>query len=112
MKGGDIAAIIGGLTAFVGTIYGTWRAARSDKLKSSSDNAAVLLGGWRDFQAETLKEVDRVRRSCQEEIAALKVEHEKDLAEWREREKSMQKEIDTLKAQVLILIESKTRGDQ
>ncbi|HXH59092.1 hypothetical protein [Iamia sp.] len=111
MNGGDIAAIIGGITAFVGTIYGTWRGARSDKVKSSSDNAAVLLGGWEKFQTKTLEEVERVRKSCQDEIAALKVEHEQDRAEWRGREKSMQDEIDKLKSQVLILIQAKARGE-
>lgn len=109
MSGNELAAIIGALGTFGGTMYGTWRLARSDKTKASSDNAAVLLGGWRDFQAETLKEVDRVRKSCQEEIAELKREHDEDRAIWRRREKEMQEEIDRLKAQVIILIEAQGR---
>lgn len=109
MSGGELAAIIGGLSGFVATMYGTYRVARADKMKQGADGAAVLLGGWRDFQAETLKEVDRVRKSCQEEIAELKREHDEDRAVWRKREKEMQEEIDRLKAQVIILIEAQAR---
>lgn len=118
MKGGDIATVIGGLTAFIGTIYGTWRAARSEKIKASTDSTSILLGGWENFQNNTLKEVERVRTSCQEQIAELKAEHEQDRVEWREREakwdeekKSMQDEIDKLKSQVLIHIEKSTREE-
>lgn len=112
MSGGELAAIIGGLSGFIATMFGTWRVARADKMKQGADGAAVLLGGWRDFQAETLKEVDRVRTACQAEIAELKREHDEDRAAWKVRERAMQEEIDRLKAQVLILIESKARGER
>lgn len=112
MSGGEWAAIVGGITGFISTMYGVWRVARADRLKHGSDNAAVLLGGWRDFQAETLKEVDRVRASCQEQMDALRKEYDSDREEWALEKKAMQAEIDTLKTQVLILIEQKTRGDR
>ena len=112
MSGGEWAAIIGGIAGFISTMYGVWRVARADKLKSGSDNAAVLLGGWRDFQAETLKEVERVRTSCQEQMDALRKEYDADREEWAKEKQAMQAEIETLKTQVLILIEQKTRGSQ
>ena len=112
MTGGEIAAMIGGLTGFIATMYTTWRVARADRMKHGSDSAAVLLGGWQSFQAETLKEVDRVRKSCQEEIAKLKEEHSAERFVWQVERERMQNEIDDLKEQVMLLIQSKTRGEK
>lgn len=120
MKGTEIAAVLGGIATIIGVIgglYGTWRLARGDKVKQGADNAAVLLGGWRDIQNATLKEVERVRTACEEEIAKLKAEHDADRADWdrREakmlaREAKMQEQIDKLEAQVVTLLEKKARG--
>ncbi len=98
--------VLGGLSA----IYGTWRLARKDRSVDAADNAAVLLGGWRDFQAETLKEVERVRASLQQQIVELKAEHTAERAEWVRDSEAKQTEIDKLKAQIFILLEGKNRG--
>lgn len=109
MSGAEVATIIGGITGFLATMYGTWRVARADKMKHNSDSAAVLLGGWKDFQQETLKEIDRVRKTCQEQMAEMRQEYDADRLTWAKEKESMQGEIDRLKAQVLILIEKAAR---
>lgn len=104
MSGAEVATIIGGITGFLATMYGTWRVARADRLKNNADSAAVLLGGWAAFQAETkatmTAEVERVKKSCQDEIDALREEHEEDRQEWRRRERAMREEIDSLKREI------------
>lgn len=103
---GQTAYAVGGALGGIATLYGTFRLARKD----SADGAAVLLGGWRDFQAETLKEVERVRASLQQQIAELKAEHTAERAEWTRDSAEKQAEIDKLKAQIFILLEGKNRG--
>lgn len=110
MTGGEIAAIIGGISGLLATLFGTWRVARKEHNVAKSDNAAVLLGGWRDFQAETLKEVERVRSSFQAQISEMKAEHETDTARWDRDRDRLQKEIDSLKATITVLLERQARG--
>lgn len=132
VTGGELATIMGVVTGFIVAIVGAWTAARSDKMKQGSekaakeaekakygvDNAAVLLGGWKDIQTATLAEVDRVRSDCERKIDDLKKEHDQDRAEWERdrqewlkreqawlaREAKMQAEIDELKAEVFVLL--------
>lgn len=106
MSGAEVAAILGVISTFIGSMYGTWRVARGDKSKQSTEGAAVLLSGWEKFQAQTLLEVERVRKQCAEQINELKKEHEEDRAEWKKRELEMQSEIDRLKEQVRLLIKA------
>jgi len=106
----QLTIAFGGLLGGLSAIYGTWRLARKDHSKDSADAAAVLLGGWRDFQAETLKEVERVRASLQQQIVDLKIEHAAERAEWLRDSEAKQAEIDKLKDQIFVLLEGKSRG--
>ncbi len=105
----QLTIAIGGVLGGLSTIYGTYRYARKDHSASSAANAAILLGGWREFADETRKEVERVRVALQQQIADLKAEHTAERAEWARDSEAKQAEIDQLRAQILILWEEKTR---
>lgn len=105
----QVTIAIGAALGAAASIYGTWRLARKDRSDDAAGNAAVLLGGWRDFQAETLKEVERVRALTQAQIAELKAEHEADRVQWDRDRERLQTEIDQLKAQIRIFVEREYR---
>lgn len=101
----QVTIAVGAGLGAAASIYATWRLARKDRSDDAAGNAAVLLGGWRDFQAETLKEVERVRATFTAQIAELKAEHETDRVQWEAQRERLQTEIDQLKSQILILVE-------
>ncbi len=103
MSGGDAVIVTTAVLTFVGSIYATFRLARTDKVKAGLDSSAVLLGGWKDLQASLTVEVERVRRQSAEEVGALRAEHEKDRAEWAVEREAMERKIASLEAQILIL---------
>lgn len=105
MTGAEVASILGILLTAAGGLYGTWRLAKADKWKGTADQAAVLLTGWQALQSSIVDEVERVKKSCAEEIANLKAEHDADRREWQEEKAAMQEEIELLKAQVAALLE-------
>ncbi len=75
----------GAILGATGAIWGTYRGARKDRAQAvatvdaeSAAGTAVLLGGWRDFRADTVKEIERL----QDQIAALRVEFAAERAEF------------------------------
>lgn len=104
---GVVAVVLGALTAFLaatGQLSAERRKNRTDRGRESSGDAAVLLASWKDLGDSITAEVERVKKSCIEEIAKLKAEHEADRAEWHAERAAMHEEIETLKAQVLGLL--------
>lgn len=104
MSGESIAQIIIGIGTVIASLYGAIRLARSDKVKSASDNAAVLLSGWEALKNSTTEEMERVKKSCAEEIAKMKADHDKDREDWDRDRVAMQDRIETLEAKVVALL--------
>lgn len=99
-----LGAIAGLLTAS-GTFNADRRKARRERIDGDSGNAAVLLASWKELGDSISSEVERVRRSCAEEITKLKVEHAADKAEWQAEKKGLHEEVEALKAQVVALMQ-------
>lgn len=108
--GGAIVLILGavtGLLAATGQFSAERRKARAERLRENSGSAAVLLSSWKELGDSITAEVERVKRSCVEELTKLRTEHEQDRQEWHAEKAAMQEEIDTLKAQVYALMNAR-----
>jgi len=104
----------GGLLGAIGTffvgLYGAYRLAKADRYKASSDSAALLLAGWKNLQEAVSEEVERVKKSCAEQIALLRDENEKDRKEWAQERGTLREEVASLKAEVFSLMQLTTRS--
>lgn len=100
---------LGVLIAAIGGIYTTYRKGRKDPTDAIADNAAVLLGGWVEFQATTRKDMETMRADFQKQISDLKAQHAAERTELLNDSRAKQVEIDGLKAEIQILKEARHR---